>query len=66
MTMLGEDNPVRVIDVFVDELDFAGLGFGGAEPHATEKPYHPAILLKNFGYGYLNRVQLSRRIEREC
>ena len=64
---LDEDNPVRAIDVFVDELDLAGLGFGGVEPEATGRPaYHPATLLKIYVYGYLNRVQSSRRLEREC
>src|SRR6266436_4347619 len=64
---LAEDNPVRAIDVFVDELDLAGLGFGGVEPEATGRPaYHPATLLKIYVYGYLNRVQSSRRLEREC
>src|SRR5215211_2707893 len=64
---LAEDNPVRAIDVFVDELDLAQLGFGGVEPEATGRPaYHPATLLKIYVYGYLNRVQSSRRLEREC
>jgi transposase len=64
---LDDDNPVRVIDVFVDELDLAALGFGGVEPEATGRPaYHPATLLKLYVYGYLNRVQSSRRLEREC
>jgi transposase len=64
---LGEDNPVRAVDVFIDELDLAGLGFGGVEPEATGRPaYHPATLLKIYVYGYLNRVQSSRRLEREC
>ncbi|TBR22001.1 MAG: IS1182 family transposase [Reyranella sp.] len=64
---LGEDNPVRAIDVFVDELDLGTLGFGGVEPAATGRPaYHPATLLKIYVYGYLNRVQSSRRLEREC
>ena len=64
---LGEDNPVRAIDVFVAELDLARLGFGGVEPEATGRPaYHPATLLKIYVYGYLNRVQSSRRLEREC
>ncbi len=64
---IGEDNPVRVIDVFVDELDLGGLGFAGVEPEATGRPaYHPAILLKLYIYGYLNRVQSSRRLEREA
>src|SRR3979490_842891 len=64
---LGEDNPIRAIDVFVDELDLIELGFGGVEPEATGRPaYHPATLLKIYVYGYLNRVQSSRRLEREC
>src|SRR3979411_2266831 len=63
---LGEDNPIRAIDVFVDELDLIALGFGGAEPEATGRPaYHPATLLKIYVYGYLNRVEASRRLERE-
>src|ERR1700680_2233430 len=64
---VGEDNPVRAIDVFVEELDLAGLGFEGVQPLATGRPaYHPATLLKIYVYGYLNRVQSSRRLEREC
>ena len=64
---IGEDNPVRVIDVFVDELDLAALGFGGVDPQATGRPsYHPSVLLKLYIYGYLNRVQSSRRLEREA
>src|SRR3982074_3712889 len=64
---LGDDNPVRAVDVFVDELDLAKLGFDGVEPEATGRPaYHPATLLKIYVYGYLNRVQSSRRLEREC
>ena len=64
---VAEDNPVRVIDVFVDELDLGGLGFDGVEPQATGRPgYHPAVLLKLYIYGYLNRVQSSRRLEREA
>ena len=59
---IGEDNPVRVIDVFVDELDLAELGFSGVDPEATGRPsYHPSVLLKLYIYGYLNRVQSSRR-----
>ena len=62
---VGEDNPSRVIDVFVDELDLDALGFG-VMPAATGRPaYHPATLLKLYIYGYLNRVQSSRRLERE-
>src|SRR5947199_5410046 len=64
---LSEHNPVRAVDVFVDELDLAQLGFGGVEPETTGRPaYHPATLLKIYIYGYLNRVQSSRRLEREC
>jgi transposase len=64
---IGEDNPVRVVDVFVDELDLAGLGFSGVDPEATGRPsYHPSVLLKLYIYGYLNRVQSSRRLEREA
>ena len=61
-----EDNPVRVIVVFVDELDLHALGFAGVVPEATGRPaYHPATMLKVYLYGYLNRVQWSRRLERE-
>ncbi len=64
---IGDENPVRVIDAFVGELDLAELGFEGAEPAATGRPsYHPADLLKVYIYGYLNRIQSSRRLEREC
>ena len=61
------ENPVRVVDVFVDELDLRGLGFEGMKPAATGRPaYHPATLLKLYVYGYLNKVQSSRRLEREA
>ena len=64
---VGEDNPVRAIDVFVDGLDLAKLGFDGVQPLAMGRPaYHPATQLKIYIYGYLNRVQSSRRLEREC
>ena len=63
---IGEDNPVRVIDVFVDELDLTVLGFEGTTPAVTGRPsYHPSVLLKIYVYGYLNRLQSSRRLERE-
>src|SRR6266699_4023757 len=63
---LAEDNPVRVVEVFVDQLDLRPLGFEGAEPATTGRPsYHPSVLLKIYIYGYLNRVQSSRRLERE-
>ncbi len=64
---IDEDNPVRVIDVFVDELELFELGFERVAPRATGRPaYHPAVLLKLYIYGYLNRVQSSRRLEREA
>jgi transposase len=64
---IGNDNPVRVIDAFVDRLDLLTLGFAGAAAEATGRPsYHPAGLLKLYIYGYLNRVQSSRRLEREA
>jgi len=64
---IGEDNAVRVVDVFVEELDLAGLGFDGVDPEATGRPsYHPSVLLKLYIYGYLNRVQSSRRLMRAC
>ena len=64
---IDENNPVQVIDVFVDELDLAELGFDGVAPEATGRPsYHPSVLLKLYIYGYLNRVQSSRRLEREA
>src|SRR6266545_3818674 len=62
-----EDNPVRVIDAFVGELDLAELRFSGVDPEVTGRPsYHPSVLLKLYIYGYLNRVQSSRRLEREA
>src|SRR6187399_2569039 len=62
-----EDNPVRVVDAYVEELDLQELGFEGAEPALTGRPsYHPAVLLKIYIYGYLNRIQSSRRLEREA
>ena len=64
---IGEDNPIRVIDVFVDGLNLGALGFGGVDPKATGRPsYHSSCLLKLYIYGYLNRVQSSRRLEREA
>ena len=64
---IDETNPVRVIDVFVDALDLAEIGFEGVDPAATGRPaYHPSVFLKLYIYGYLNRVQSSRRLEREA
>jgi transposase len=62
-----ENNTVRAVDVFVDALDLAKLCFAGVQPQATGRPgYHPAVLLKLYIYGYLNRVQSSRRLECEA
>jgi len=64
---ISEDNPVRAVDVFVEALDLRELGFDGAQPADTGRPaYHPATLLKIYIYGYLNRIQSSRRLEREA
>jgi transposase len=64
---IDENNSVRVIDVFVDALNLAELGFAGVEPEATGRPsYHPSVFLKLYIYGYLNRVQSRRRLEREA
>src|SRR6516164_1464234 len=64
---IDDNNPVRVIDAFVDKLDLSRVGFDGVAPEATGRPsYHPAVLLKLYIYGYLNRVQSSRRLEREA
>jgi transposase len=64
---IDEDNPVRVIDAFVESIDLGELGFDGVVPEATGRPaYHPAVLVKLYIYGYLNRVQSSRRLEREA
>jgi transposase len=64
---IGDDNPVRVVDVFVEELDLGGLGFDRVVALWTGRPgYHPSVLLKLYIYGYLNRVQSSRRLEREA
>lgn len=64
---VAEDNPIRVVEAFVEQLDLATLEFDGVAPAATGRPsYHPAVLLKIYLYGYLNRIQSSRRLEREC
>ncbi|NOG32486.1 IS1182 family transposase [Halomonas sp. TBZ9] len=63
---VADDNPVRAIEAFVEGLDLRELGFKGVDPHATGRPaYHPSVLLKLYIYGYLNRIQSSRRLERE-
>lgn len=62
-----EDNPVRVIDAFVDQLALAALGFEGVDPAQTGRPsYHPSVMLKIYIYGYFNRIQSSRRLETEA
>lgn len=62
-----EENPVRFIDCFVDELPLSRLGFEGMNPKATGRPaYHPTLMLKLYIYGYLNRIQSTRRLEREA
>ena len=62
-----ESNPVRAVDVFVDALELRDLGFDGVDPAATGRPgYHPSAMLKLYIFGYLNRVQSSRRLEREA
>jgi transposase len=64
---IAEDNPVRAVDAFVEELDLKQLGFAGADPATTGRPaYHPGVLLKIYIYGYLNRIASSRRLEREA
>lgn len=64
---VSEDNPVRAVEAFIDALDLKALGFAGMTPAETGRPaYHPATMLKIYLYGYLNRVQSSRRLEREA
>lgn len=64
---IGEDSLVRVVDLLVDELDLPRLGFARSAPARTGRPgYHPAVLLKLFIYGDLNRIPSSRRLEREA
>jgi transposase len=64
---VSEENPVRVIEAFIEELDLAAVGFSGMTPAATGRPaYHPSTLRKIYLYGYLNRLQSSRRLEREA
>ena len=64
---VSEDNPVRVVEAFIDGIDLGRLGFTGVVPQATGRPaYHPSIMLKITVYGYLNRIHSSRRLEREC
>ncbi|HEX3365966.1 transposase, partial [Phenylobacterium sp.] len=64
---VSEENPVRVIDVFVDELDLKALGFDGVVPEVTGRPsYHPGLLLKIYVYGYINQIASTRKLEREA
>ena len=64
---VSENNPVRVVEVFIDELDLVALGSKGVQSAATGRSaYHPSTLLKIYFYGYLNRLQSSRRLEREA
>src|SRR5947209_1694019 len=63
---VGPDNPVRVVEAFVEQLDLRAMGFEGSDPQATGRPaYHPSVLLNIYIYGYLNRIQSSRRLEHE-
>src|SRR6202048_921701 len=64
---VSEENPVRVVEAFVDALELAALGFAGVVPEATGRPaYHPGLLLKIYVYGYINQIASSRRLEREA
>src|ERR1700730_11171454 len=64
---VAEENQVRVIEAFVDELDLRALGFEGVVPEATGRPaYHPATMLKIYVCGYINQIASSRRLEREA
>lgn len=66
-TIIDADNPVRVVDAFVDALDLRTLGFARTVPAGMWRPgYHPAVLPKLYIYGYLNRIPSSRRLEREA
>lgn len=63
---VSENNPACVVEAFIDQLDLSALGFAGVVPKVTGRPsYHPSAMLKIYLYGYLNRVQSSRRLERE-
>lgn len=62
---IGSDNPVRVVDAFVEALDLTQMGFEVVAASTGRPGYHPGLLLKIYIYGYLNRIQSSRRLERE-
>lgn len=65
--LIGEENPVRFIDVWIDQLDFKSLGFGRTTPKETGRPgYDPRSMLKLYIYGYLNHIRSSRRLEKEA
>jgi transposase len=67
LDQVGADNPVRLMDAFIDKLDMQKLGFGNAIPKSEGRPPHaPAVLLKLFLYGYLNKIRSSRKLEKEC
>jgi len=61
-----EENAIRVIDAFIDSLVLSNLGFKTAPADTGRPGYHPSTMLKLFVYGYLNRIQTSRRLEREA
>jgi transposase len=63
---LTEENEIRVIDYFIDSLDLQNLGFKTVSANTGRPAYHPSTMLKLFVYGYLNRIQSSRRLEREA
>ena len=64
---IDEDNPVRVVEAFIEALDLEEMGFSGVNPHSTGRPsYHPSVMLKIYVYGYVNRIHSSRRLEREA
>lgn len=63
---IAEDNPIRVVEAFIEALDLGALGFCVTPANTGRPSYHPAVLLKIYLYGYLNRIQSSRRLEREA
>ena len=65
--MVDQENPVRVVDLFVNRFDFVKLGFAHAIPAGEGRPpFAPADLMKLYLYGYLNRIRSSRKLEKEC
>ncbi len=64
---VNQDNAVRVIDAFVESLEFGTLGFSKSKPAETGRPpYDPRDILKLYVYGYFNRIRSSRRLGAEC